>query len=150
MSDQPFTDEEIAELTRLWNNLFSVCDDSITTLTYKAHGPARRKLLYAIRTTLPRLLDEREEMVKKIERLQAIVDKLPKTADGVHVTPAMELWVRQDGEILHFWATCINFVNDGWLVQYGSYDWYTDEDCYSSEEALLAAEAAQAKEADDA
>ncbi len=79
--------------------------------------------------------------VEEIERLQAIVAKLPKTADGVRVTPAMELWVRQDGEILHFYATCIDFVAEGWLTQYGMHEWFIDEDCYSSEEALKAAEA---------
>ncbi len=84
-----FTDEEIAELTRLWNNLFSVSDDSITTLTYKAHGPARRELLYAIHKDLPRLLAERVEDKKEIERLQA---GLQQTKDGVYVVPGMTLY----------------------------------------------------------
>ncbi len=34
----------------------------------------------------------RKALEIKIKRLQAIVDKLPKTADGVHIVPGMVLW----------------------------------------------------------
>jgi len=33
------------------------------------------------------------EMCDEIDRLQAIVDRLPKTADGVPVTPGMIVWI---------------------------------------------------------
>ena len=33
----------------------------------------------------------------EIERLRATVDRLPKTADGVPVTPGMECWYRSCG-----------------------------------------------------
>jgi len=36
---------------------------------------------------------DRSEVEPELERLRAIVDKLPKTADGVPVVPGMRLWV---------------------------------------------------------
>lgn len=41
-----------------------------------------------------RLLAKRDA---EIERLRATVDRLPKTADGVPVTPGMECWYRSCG-----------------------------------------------------
>jgi len=49
----------------------------------------------------------------EIKRLQAIVDKLPKTKDGVTVTPGMELFrLLSDGRICsslahHIHSTCV-------------------------------------------
>ena len=37
-------------------------------------------------------MDICRDAITEIEGLQAIVDKLPKTADGVPVVPGMELW----------------------------------------------------------
>ena len=34
------------------------------------------------------------DLLDKIDRLQAIVDKLPKTADGVPITPGMTVWTK--------------------------------------------------------
>ncbi|KKN11270.1 hypothetical protein LCGC14_1028270 [marine sediment metagenome] len=86
-----------------------------------------------------RQLDLREER----DRLQAIVDKLEKTKDGVHVVPGDTVWrPEEDGTISKRWV--------GWGVEDGVY-WayygikgepYRVFECYST---LAAAEqAAQA------
>lgn len=41
-----------------------------------------------------------DELEAEIERLRAVVNKLAKTADGVLVTPEMELWKNWRGKIL--------------------------------------------------
>jgi len=38
-----------------------------------------------------------DKAAKEIKRLQAIVDKLPKTADGVPITPGMNLYTTEAG-----------------------------------------------------
>jgi len=44
-----------------------------------------------------------EELIVEAKRLQAIVDKLPKTADGAPIVPGMEVWLpghpRYPGEV---------------------------------------------------
>ena len=42
------------------------------------------------------LVGERDALKNEIERLQPIVAKLPKTADGVSVVPGMKVWVPAD------------------------------------------------------
>ena len=49
---------------------------------------------------VPELQTEAEEVLAEIERLKAIVDKLPKTADGVPVVPGMRVW-------RHDWQTAL-------------------------------------------
>jgi len=39
---------------------------------------------------------ERDEARAEIERLQAIVERLPKTADGVPVYPGMQVWYHSE------------------------------------------------------
>ena len=54
-----------------------------------------------------------EELADEIERLQAIIDKLPKTADGVPVVPGMRLWSSyNNGRDVTGFSTC-----DGRLVE---------------------------------
>ncbi len=90
------------------------------------------------------------------ERLQAIVDKLPKTADGVPVVLLMNLWCRKQ------YAQCIQWVGIGVIgmetneedADGGEYceratlavrdgrghEWYVESDvCYSTREAAEAA-----------
>jgi len=47
--------------------------------------------------------NEIQSLEKKIERLRTVVDKLPKTADGVPIVPGMEVWLpgsyRYPGEV---------------------------------------------------
>lgn len=69
----------------------------------------------------------------RIEALEAIVEKLPKTADGVPVVPGMELWGL--GHDDHVW-TCK--VSNRWekyehMSSAGPYLIHHDEiDCYST------------------
>jgi hypothetical protein len=42
---------------------------------------------------------ERCEYAETIDRLQAIVDRLPKTADGVTVTPGMRVYIAACGDV---------------------------------------------------
>jgi len=64
----------------------------------------------------------------EIDRLEAIVDKLPKTADGVPVTPGLELWTVHSGTGLPYSITVGS-------VRYGG----IYPDCYSTREAASAA-----------
>jgi len=54
----------------------------------------RLKILYESETRL------HNEAADEIERLRAIVDKLPKTADGVPVVPGMDVWLNSCTELL--------------------------------------------------
>jgi len=47
-----------------------------------------RDLSIVLRNNLPSILSDLERLAE----LEAIVDRLPKTADGVPVTPGMEVW----------------------------------------------------------
>jgi hypothetical protein len=86
---------------------------------------------------------------KEIESLEAgfaeakaIVDKLPKTADGVVVTPDMKiLWAINNGEVSSRRRSKV--ADDSWV--YGRYESESARirDCYSTREA---AEAAKARE----
>jgi hypothetical protein len=83
------------------------------------------------------------------EELQAIVDKLPKTADGVPVVPGMRLWSRsmwcvQPMEVVSLddlssdWPATVRMEgasNDG---QASTYRWHVQA-CYSTREAAEAA-----------
>jgi len=42
----------------------------------------------------------------KIERLQAIVDQLPKTIDNVRIVPGMEVWILPDTAWMSGKARC--------------------------------------------
>lgn len=81
----------------------------------------------------------RREEQAELQTLRDTVGKLPKTADGVAVTPGMEVWVWQDGELRHVYATCFDLVTDDWWLRYGMYDWCIQDVCYSTEAAARAA-----------
>jgi hypothetical protein len=73
----------------------------------------------------------------EVERLQAIVDKLPKTADGVRVVPHVDIvWAIYNGRIgnRHWYRGDQNWV-------YGEFSHHTVrvDKCYSSREAAEAA-----------
>jgi len=44
------------------------------------------------------------EMCEEIERLRAIMDRLPKTADGVPIVAGMELWRVRADVVIHRFA----------------------------------------------
>lgn len=64
----------------------------------------------------------------RVRELEAIVAKLPKTADGVPIVPGMKLWVpafdevEDDGGIYHHAVTYEGPVSDRHIV-YGGADW---------------------------
>lgn len=80
------------------------------------------------------------------DRLRAVVDRLPKTADGVAVVPGMTLWQRPGlisgkkyppREI--DWFVLIG-GEDGLLGEVEEYSWtYRSSDCYSTRSAAEAA-----------
>ena len=77
----------------------------------------------------------------EIARLQAIVDKLPKTADKVSVAPLMVVYLLREGEIFECPLVEIDFRDGEWLV-YFDWDWYSIADeCYSTHEVAEAASA---------
>lgn len=78
------------------------------------------------------------EQRAEVERLQAIVNKLPKTADGVPL---------HHGDIVHWWEdesvqwAYFRFIGrDGFEVenQYGNFSWPHNDFCYSTEKAAEA------------
>ncbi len=77
-------------------------------------------------------------MLAKIERLQAIIDKLPKTADGVPVVPGMILfdpvWIDRHFPIEELLVYCPDATRSEW------HDGEVDvSQCYSTKAAAKAA-----------
>ena len=74
-------------------------------------------------------------VLHRYEELQAIVDKLPKTADGVVVVPGMTLWaVDTEGETLE-----IDYNEYGpWIKSVECEQWDLMETTYSTREAAEA------------
>jgi hypothetical protein len=72
----------------------------------------------------------------EIERLLAIVAKLPKTADGVPVVPGMRVWWVCNRAI---WAGTVDGVtcDQVWLIPDEGEHWgtWSPSDCYSTREA---------------
>jgi hypothetical protein len=88
-----------------------------------------------------------DALVAEIERLKGIVDKLPKTADGVPVYPGMRLWLRCPGEIVSgvtrgAWTHGADKSLDSAEVSEDSGEWDTWRlaACYSTREATAAKE----------
>lgn len=78
-----------------------------------------------------------EELGGECERLQAIVDKLPVTADGVPVVPQID-------DLYHPSRPKCGILNDETQVEFddtGAGDWHYHPvgECYSTEEAAQAA-----------
>ena len=110
----------------------------------------------------PLTLEEATEVIYKlhecavsrndeIDRLQAIVDRLPKTADGVPIVPHDQptVWVftkrtglYRPGEPAQWWDMIVHSYEDGKLVGFvgGSHMAKIDpSECYSTKEAAEAA-----------
>jgi hypothetical protein len=80
--------------------------------------------------------DYMAKLVKENKRLQAIVDQLDKTADGVPITPKTELWQA------HPWVNhTLNGDPHPWPCSQG-YSWQrnSDKPVYSTSEAAREAE----------
>jgi hypothetical protein len=77
----------------------------------------------------------------QVERLRAIVDKLPKTADGVPVVPMMEVWFWNDADYIdsahaYTFSQQRHKVPISILTEWG---WVRVAHCYSTREAVEAA-----------
>lgn len=92
--------------------------------------------------------DAETEFAKEIERLQAIVAKLPKTKDGVPVLPNMEVWLpsyEQPGEVVYLSADGALLINDSseWPdcpMQEGDWALRYADSLYSTRAAAVAVE----------
>lgn len=80
-----------------------------------------------------------EEAAVEIERLKAIVDKLPKTADGVPVYPYMPVYLLRDGEVHSITAMEVHRDTGEWFTYFDCDFYCLDDECYSSREAAEAA-----------
>lgn len=100
------------------------------------------------------LLAERDALKAKILQLQAIVDRLPKTADGVPVAPGMMVWTPDDLDdpslvtgVTNFNASGCDCDGDGEESYHNAGDdchWKCDRsnpanECYSTRAAAQAA-----------
>ena len=76
------------------------------------------------------------ELWDENKRLRAIVDKLPKTADGVPMYPTMRCWNAAGVEVI------ITFIaNDGQCISTGGPKWFGQSDrFFSTREAAKAAQ----------
>jgi hypothetical protein len=81
------------------------------------------------------------KQVAEIERLRAIVDKLPKTADGVTISPGMSVWCLLDDEWQKVIASEVSDVGQVNIMDEvddeGGGFWEIREasDCYSTRQA---------------
>ena len=89
---------------------------------------------------------EGRELIGEIDRLRAIVDKLPKTADGVPITPGMDVWEVIPGTgVICYWCGVRIIDEVGIVAENGSSTRTTPDRCYSTEAAAIEAQ----KEQDD-
>ena len=97
---------------------------------YVRDKEANANFIAASRTAVP-------ELVAEVRRLRAIVDKLPKTADGVPIVPGMEVYRRglRGAADLHtvFMVKACHWVDDA-MIHFGP-----RSPIYSTRDAALAA-----------
>ena len=84
---------------------------------------------------------EMEAALDEVERLRAIVNTLPKTADGVPIELNKHYWVRLRGGITMILCISLKRLKNGWLVGNRSCDPLQFDPCdlYSTREAAEAA-----------
>jgi hypothetical protein len=108
--------------------------------------------------------EDAKTLAKELTRLQAVVERLPKTADGVPVTPGMRVWhcarhrfgPKGGGENYKHEGLDVRMPKPYCLGEHCWYDGCQSDDgggrhcewseCYSTREALEAAEAAKGGE----
>lgn len=94
------------------------------------------ELAAALRNSLPSILSD----LSRLAELEAIVDKLPKTADGVPVMPGMTVFFTTgkgcsvNGIVQHVTSACCGNTSGA-----GLHWWRSTSDCYSTREAAEAA-----------
>jgi len=64
-----------------------------------------------VELTLKEIVSRLNEQADEIKRLQAIVDKLPKTADDIPITDGMELFHKEAGSARAF--LCVDELAEG-------------------------------------
>ena len=106
------------------------------------NAPMTKKRLAEIRAKVndgslcrERVFDfEAEQLIDEIDRLRAIVDKLPKTADGVAMVPGDAIWVITDDMGIQ-----ADLVDEPRAEKYNA---HLVSDCFSTEAAARAAKEA--------
>jgi len=78
------------------------------------------------------------DLRRRCAELEALVDRLPETQDGVRVVPGMSIYLLRDGEIFEILVTEIQHYDGAWEVYY-DWDCYPVDECYSTREAAEAA-----------
>jgi hypothetical protein len=83
--------------------------------------------------------ESQETVVAEVERLQAIVGKLPKTADGVIIVPMLEddqtLYAIDNGEIYTLDVYRMFWTGESWWVETENLEGPISECFYNSEAA---------------
>lgn len=83
-------------------------------------------------------VDAIEVVLAEIKRLQAIVAKLPKTADGVPVVPGIDVWVTHQERHEPYKCTVFAVGNTALKVEVSETHkrtWVWQSACYSTREA---------------
>jgi len=66
---------------------------------------------------------EARELLAELARLRAIVDKLPKTADGVPVYVGMRFWIKEDAGDSEFEGWIVTGIGPETAGENDRYDW---------------------------
>jgi hypothetical protein len=92
----------------------------------------RTELMAAPKASFPRVArDHIKSVIAAMRDAQAIIDKLPKTADGVVVVPGLPVFHPNEGEMVIDASGVPDEESGGWC--------YPPNECYSTREAALAA-----------
>lgn len=132
---RPMTDDELAEL----KDANADGDGSLLLSKDQANGVFARldqaeAALTNNKDQLIRTIEQARKFRAERDALQAVVDKLPKTADGVVVVPRMTLYTR-DGELSHGFTAGIDALG----IVVDQWDHEVDAPFYSTREAAEAA-----------
>jgi hypothetical protein len=78
-----------------------------------------------------------ELLVTEIERLRVIVDKLPKTADGVTIVPGSKVWIKHEGALQSFlvWKIDNHEYRACCIELYPR--WFAPSECFSTKESAI-------------
>jgi len=93
-----------------------------------------------------RLHEEKEQLREENNRLKAIVDKLPKTADGVTIVPGMDLWQLETRNAGKTWNIVFHKIKGVLWPEIFPFPGGLPSRCYSTHEAADAALKERSKE----
>lgn len=86
------------------------------------------------------LRDKVDAVTRERDELRAVVERLPKTADGVLATPGMKVWRNYDDGPALLYVGMSACGSDSWSME------RDPSECYSTPEAALAARRAAGEE----